>query len=55
MKIIKMKKEVNRDDLIYKTGNKKSIKIMVLKASNSFGREIYNAEFTLEDALEKKT
>ena len=57
IKIIKIEKEVNRDVLIYKTGNKekdKTYHFQKFKTINSFGREIYNGEIILEDALEEQ-
>ena len=52
-KIVKMKNKINRDDLIYKTGNKKNDKaydFQNFKTIRSFGREIYHNNLSLDDA-----
>ena len=52
-KIVKMKNKINRDDLIYKTGNKKNDKVydfQNFKTIRYFGREIYNNNLSLDDA-----
>ena len=51
--IVEMKNKINRDDLIYKTGNKKNDKaydFQKFKTIRSFGREIYNNDLSLDDA-----
>ena len=48
---------MNRDDLIYKRGNKKKSKIydfQKFKTIRSFGREIYSSIITLNDTLEEQ-
>ena len=52
-----MEKKLNRDDLIYKTGNKKKDKtfdFQKFKIKRSFGREFYRNDLSLDDALEPK-
>ena len=52
-----MDKKMNRDDLIYKRGNKKKIKIydfQKFKTIRSFEREIYSSIITLNDTLEEQ-
>ena len=54
-KIVEMEKKLNRDDLIYKTGNKKKDKtfdFQKFKIKRSFGREFYRNDLSLDDALE---
>ena len=54
-KIVEIKNKLNRDDLIYKTGNKKKDKIYYFqkfKTIRSFERETYNNYLSLDDALE---
>ena len=54
-KIIEIENKLNRDDLIYKTGNKKKDKIYYFqkfKTIKSFERETYNNYLSLGDALE---
>ena len=56
-KIVKIEKKVNRDYLIYKTGNEKNDKtydFQNFKTIRSFGRKIYNNYLLLDDALEKQ-
>ena len=56
-KIVEIEKKVNRDDLIYKTGNEKNDKtydFRNFKTIRSFGRKIYNNYLLLDDALEKQ-
>ena len=57
-KIVEMENKLNRKDLIYKTGNKKKDKTyhfhMKFKAIRYFGREIYNNDLSLDDALEQQ-
>ena len=56
-KIVEIEKKVNRDDLIYKTGNEKNDKtydFQNFKTIRSFGRKIYNNYLLLDDALEKQ-
>ena len=56
-KIVEMEKKLNRDDLIYKTGNKKKDKtfdFQKFKIKRSFGREFYRNDLSLDDALEPK-
>ena len=48
---------MNRDDLIYKRGNKKKSKIydfQKFKTIRSFEREIYSSIITLNDTLEEQ-
>ena len=55
IKIIKIQREVNKDDLTYKTGNNKKDKLydfQKFKTIKPFGIRTYNGELTLEDALE---
>ena len=50
-----MGNELERNDLIYKTGNKKKVKIYVFqkfKILRYFRRKIYNNGFSLDDPLE---
>ena len=54
-KIVETEKKLNRDDLIYKTGNKKKDKtcdFQKFKIKRSFGREFYRNDLSLDDALE---
>ena len=56
-KIVEIEKKVNRDYLIYKTGNEKNDKtydFQNFKTIRSFGRKIYNNYLLLDDALEKQ-
>ena len=56
-KIKKIERETNRDDLIYKTGNKRKSKtcdFQKFKTMRSFGREIYNGAITLNDTFEEQ-
>ena len=56
-KIIKREQEINRDDLILKTGNRKKSKaydFQKLKIIRSFGREICNGDIELNDAFEEQ-
>ena len=55
-KIKKTEEKINRNDLIYKSSNKKKNKIFgfrKLKAIKSFGREIYSNNLKLDNAFEK--
>ena len=54
-KIVEMENKLNRNYLIYKTGNKKKDKIydfQKFKTIRSFGREIYNNDLPLDDVIE---
>ena len=54
-KSVKMKNKQNRDDLIYKTGNKKKNKsyyFQKFKTIRSFGKKIYENNLSLDDAIE---
>ena len=56
-KIIEMENKLNRDNLIYKTGNKKKDKtydFQKFKTIRFFWREIYNNDLSLDDALEQQ-
>ena len=56
-KIVEMKNKHNRDELIYKTGNTKKDEtndFQKFKTIIIFGREIYNNDLSLHDALEKQ-
>ena len=56
-KIVEMENKLNRDDFIYKTGNKKKDKIydfQKFKTIRSFRRSIYNNDLSLYDALDKQ-
>ena len=56
-KIVEMENKLYRDNLIYKTGNKKKDKtydFQKFKTIRSFGREIYNNDLLLDDPLELK-
>ena len=56
-KIKKIEQKINRDDLIYKTGNKnrdKKYGFQKLKTVRSFGREICRGIVMLDDALEEQ-
>ena len=55
-KIVEIEIKLNRGDLIYKTSNKKRIKhdCQKFKTIISFGREIYNDNLSLDDALKQK-
>ena len=51
----KNEKQTNRDNLIYKTGNKKKNKsydFQKCKTIRSFGRKIYKNNLSLDDAIE---
>ena len=53
----KIKPQNERNDLIYKTGDKKKDKSYVYRRFNTvrfFGGEIFNDELTLEGSLEEK-
>ena len=57
-KIVEMENKFNRDDLIYKIGNKKNNKtyhFQKYKTIRSFRIEIYNNDLSLDDALELQT
>ena len=50
-----MENKLDRNDLFYKTGNKKKYRrnnFQKFKIMRSFGREIFNNDFSLDDALE---
>ena len=52
-----MENKFDRNDLIYKTNNKKKDKTydsQKLKTIGSFGREIYNNDLSLDDALKQQ-
>ena len=54
-KIVDRENKLNRDNLIYKAGNKKKDKtydFQKFKTIRSFGREIYKNDLSLDDALE---
>ena len=54
-KIVEIENKLHRDNLIYKTGNKKKDEtndFQKFEAIRSFGREIYNNYLSLDDALE---
>ena len=56
-KIVQMKKKFNRDDLIYKTGNKKKDKAYDFRkfmTIRSFGKEISNNDLSLDDLIEQQ-
>ena len=53
-KVVEMENKLNRDYLVYKTGNKKKDKTYAFqkfKTTISFGREIYNNDLSLDDTL----
>ena len=55
-KIKKTEEKINRNDLIYKSSNKKKNEIFgfrKFKAIKSFGREIYSNNLKLDNAFEK--
>ena len=52
-----MENKLKRNDLIYKTSNRKKDKtynFQKFETIRSFGREIYNSDLPLDDALEQK-
>ena len=52
-----MENKLDINYLIYRTGNKKKDKILdfqKFKVIRSFGREIYNNDLSLDDALEQQ-
>ena len=54
-KIVEIENKLNRDNLVYKTGNKKKDKtynFQMFKTIWSFGREISSNYLSLDDALE---
>ena len=54
-KIVEMENKLHRDNLIYKTGNKKKDEtndFQKCETIRSFGREISNNYLSLDDALE---
>ena len=55
-KIVEKENKLNRNDLIYKTGNKKRIKhdFQKFKTIRSFGRAIYENDLSLDDALKQQ-
>ena len=53
-----MENKLKRNDLIYKTSNRKKDKtynFQKFKTIRSFRGEIYNSDLPLDDALEQKT
>ena len=55
--IVKIGYKLNRDDLIYETGNRKNDKkydFQKFKTIRAFGRETYNDNFSLDYALEQQ-
>ena len=53
----KWEKKLDRNDLSYKTGNKKNSKtygLQKFKTIRSIGREIYSNDLYLDNALEQK-
>ena len=56
-KIVELENKLHRDDLSYKTANKKKDKtynFQKFKTVTSFGREIYNNHLSLDDAVEQQ-
>ena len=56
-KFLEIKNKLNRDNLIYKTGNKKNDKtfdFQKFETIRSFGREIYNNDLSIDDTFEKQ-
>ena len=56
-KIVEMENKLNRNGLIYKTGDKKKVKtfdFLKLKTVRSFVREIYNNDLSVDDPLEQQ-
>ena len=56
-RIIEIEQKINRDNLVYKTGDQKKGKtydFQKFKARISFQRGIHNDELTLEDELEEQ-
>ena len=54
-KIVGIENKLNRDNSIYKTGNKKkdeTYDFQKFKTIRSFGRKIYNNDLSLDDAIE---
>ena len=50
-----MENKLDRNNLIYKTGNKEKDErhgFKKFETTRSFGRETYNNDFSLDDALE---
>ena len=55
--MVDMENKLDRNDLMNKTGNKKKNKMydfQKFKTIRSFGREIYNNDLSLDDALEQQ-
>ena len=55
--MVDMENKLDRNDLMNKTGNKKKNKtydFQKFKTIRSFGREIYNNDLSLDDALEQQ-
>ena len=56
-KIVEMEDKLNKDHLIYKTGNRemdKTYAFQKFKTKCSFGREIYNSDLSSDDALKQQ-
>ena len=54
-KIVGIENKLNRDNSIYKTGNKKkdeTYDFQKFKTIRSFGRKIYSNDLSLDDAIE---
>ena len=54
---MEIENKINRDYLIYKTGNKKSDRrydFQMSRSIRSFGREIHNNDLSLDGALEQQ-
>ena len=52
-----MENKLDKNDLIYQTGNRKKDKtfdFQKFKTIRSFGREIYNNDLSLNDVIEQK-
>ena len=55
-KFLEIKNKLNRDNLIYKTGNKKNdetFDFQKFETIRSFRREIYNNDLSIDDTFEK--
>ena len=56
-KVVEIENKINRDYLIYKTGNKENDRrydFQISKSIRSFGRDIHNNDLSLDRALEQQ-
>ena len=53
-KVVETENKLNKDDLIYKTGNKRKDDLQKFETARSFGREMYNNDLSVDDTLEEQ-